>query len=457
MKRKIFTLLMLLTGILNVRSASAQGWSKHGVGLSSSVGICVVDISAPTDNVAWAIFAQFSQGTCGGIVPYVANTTNGNSWFGQVIFIPGNLTPFCISAIDANTAWIITANIGSNTTGRIYKTTNGGTSWALQPTALMADAGRYIHFYNPNEGVAIGDSSVYTTVDGGTHWNFTTNLPVPVANVGSGRTIFLLNAYEFLGDKIWLGDAYGNFYKSNDRGQSWSLILPAGTPASVKGIAFSDSLHGIAAASVWITGGGNGGGYDEDASVITNDGGITWQANPICFPSVNVDCITAKYDVAYVPGTTQTFIATSEYDSIWAAYSAISNDGGLTWSLIDSTEQHTVCVFTNPTNGYTGGYIPDFTRGIYKWSGTLPTGVEEIESAIGIFPNPFSDYLTIDLKSELNRKNLISLFNVDGKLIRKLSCSEKSIQLDLRDIASGIYFLKIENEKSTMVKRIVRE
>ncbi|MBL0104770.1 MAG: T9SS type A sorting domain-containing protein [Bacteroidetes bacterium] len=460
--KKTTTTLLFSFLLFFAFSLHAQQWVKHGVGISSNQGICAIDLSAPSDNVAWAIFGQFAAGTCGGVVPYYAKTVSGISWSGGVMAIPITQTPVCISAIDANTAWVATCNPGTQETGRVYKTSNGGTSWVLQSTAIFTDAARFIHFYDANEGVVIGDSAIYITSNGGTTWTPNGSLPIP-ANTFSTRTQFLLNSYEVLGNMIWLGDTYGNFYKSNDRGLTWTLLPGCINPSAIKGIAFKDALNGIAVASVWVSGGGNGPGGYADMSVRTTDGGNTWQSQPIIFSSPNVAAGSAIYDATYIPGTANTYIACSEYDSTWSAYSVISIDGGATWSLIDSTEQHTVCVFTSPTNGYSGGYVKDFSRGIFKWSGSLPTGITEANwnNDVSVYPNPTSDEINIEFpESEKNSEILISLTDINGRAIltqhENLNLS-KSTQLNLREFEKGIYILTISSSESRMSKLIIHQ
>lgn len=456
MKKIKLTLLTNLLVMMAVTSATSQNWIKHGTGLVSPSGVCVVDISAPSPSIAWGILSVFSAGSCGGQVPYFTKTVNGINWAAGTIALPANHTPVCISALSASTAWIATADISTNTSGSIYKTSNGGVSWQQQTSANFIDAARFVHFFDSNQGVAVGDSSVFITTNGGVNWVFNGALPVPQAIVGGGTTQFLLNAYEVLGNTIWLGDVYGNFYKSTNQGVSWT-VLPNCIYHSVKGIAFRDQNYGIAVASEYIGGGsGSSGGTDADSSVFTTDGGITWSPMPIELHSLNVDDGSAKYDVGYVPGTANTFIVTSEYDSVYAAFSAISVDGGMHWTLLDSTEQHTVCAFTGSNSGFTGGYINTSTRGIYTLTGTLPTEVKvNVEqSSIVLYPNPANEFIEI---SQLPQSCIsclqVSIHGMDGKLwIREKLLNQNTFcKINLASLPRGSYVLSIQQEATTIM------
>lgn len=442
------TLLMLCA----LKSVNAQTWKRNGVGLSTSEGVCVVDISAPSMSVAWGILSVFSAGSCGGQVPYFTKTTEGNYWTARQIPLPQNATPVCITALDAKTAWIAVTDIATETQGAIYKTTDGGLNWQAQSTAIFPDALRFIHFFNTNEGVAVGDSSVFVTTNGGTNWISKGAIPVDVAKTGSGKTKFLLNAYEIKDNTIWLGDIFGYFYKSTDKGNTWNRMPNAIFPSAVKGIAFKDQNYGMAVASRYIGGGsGSSGGVDQDYSVYTKDGGINWSPMPINLNSPNIADNLAKYDVGYLPGTDNTFIVTSEYDSTLAAFSAITTDGGKNWRLLDSTERHTVCAFTGPNDGYTGGYIPDFNKGIYKLGGMA--GVKKpmgLASEVLLYPNPAKDFVVVNVKSASLSNTTLRLFDHTGKQVFVQTEALKGNQwkMDLSTQANGFYFLSIETKES---------
>lgn len=81
---------------------------------------------------------------------------------------------------------------------------------------------------------------------------------------------------------------------------------------------------------------------------------------------------------------------------------------------------------------------------------TIPT-INQKE--IVVYPNPTSEIL--------NFQNLppsikdVSLFNIQGSLIKNYSVSEN--QLNISALPAGIYFIKILQDDSTTVKRIVKQ
>ena len=72
---------------------------------------------------------------------------------------------------------------------------------------------------------------------------------------------------------------------------------------------------------------------------------------------------------------------------------------------------------------------------------------------IKIYPNPFDDYTTIELREML--KNKVQLFDVSGKLLRNFEIQTNRFKLSKNKLKAGIYFLQIQNKKGVFRKKIV--
>ncbi len=74
-------------------------------------------------------------------------------------------------------------------------------------------------------------------------------------------------------------------------------------------------------------------------------------------------------------------------------------------------------------------------------------------SEIDVFPNPFSNKINIK-----NSKNSdISIYSVTGLIIKELSNINSEQEIDLSDLKSGIYFVKIKTDNSVIVKKIIKK
>ena len=183
----LFTCLSLIMQAQWVSEAS--GWATANSGI---YGISIVN-----SNIVWAIEfdSAFTTPTSG----FTRTINGGTTWTPGTITGTTGLNVVALSAINKDTTWVQMMDY-TNGGGAVYKTMNGGISWAHQTTAAFAAPGGYtdfIHFWNANNGVCVGDSNsgnweIYTTVNGGTNWTRVTtgNIPLNLYGEYGGAGIF---------------------------------------------------------------------------------------------------------------------------------------------------------------------------------------------------------------------------------------------------------------------------
>lgn len=97
---------------------------------------------------------------------------------------------------------------------------------------------------------------------------------------------------------------------------------------------------------------------------------------------------------------------------------------------------------------------------IYPYNGCAFTiegstlGTDEIvfdSTNIKVYPNPTSDYINIDTKDKIRQ---VFLSDMSGK---KISVTLNSNTIDLRALPTGAYFLTLETERGTVVKKIIKK
>ncbi|MBN2172950.1 MAG: T9SS type A sorting domain-containing protein [Bacteroidales bacterium] len=74
-----------------------------------------------------------------------------------------------------------------------------------------------------------------------------------------------------------------------------------------------------------------------------------------------------------------------------------------------------------------------------------------------MYPNPCNGNLFIDLK-EISGEAEISILNNEGNTLKKLNSNvqnERVIEIDLSDLPNSIYFLKLETDEATIIKKIL--
>ena len=74
--------------------------------------------------------------------------------------------------------------------------------------------------------------------------------------------------------------------------------------------------------------------------------------------------------------------------------------------------------------------------------------------SVDVFPNPFSDKLTIRF-NDTNEKYNITLIDLLGKEIRKFDFIGKELSIPKGEMKSGVYFLKITNENAIYTQKII--
>ncbi len=181
----------------------------------------------------------------------------GNNWTGPINLSGASNYTSSISYADTDPTYGWVADVG---TGKIFKTSDGGTSWGLHYT--LPTGPRAVDFPTDTTGWAVGNGgSIYKTIDGGASWTAQTS--------GTGTAII---AVQFHGTSTgWaVGGSGGVIRYTTDGGTNWQ-------PATVNDISTYGfhELDMVSASVGWAVG-------DYGTIVKTTDGGVTWdfQANP---------------------------------------------------------------------------------------------------------------------------------------------------------------------------------
>ncbi len=93
----------------------------------------------------------------------------------------------------------------------------------------------------------------------------------------------------------------------------------------------------------------------------------------------------------------------------------------------------------------------------YEWK--ISVGINDYNKGndISIFPNPTSDFISINLTEEVkNQSPKIQIFNVDGKEVLSQKINETKNTFDVSNFAKGVYFISLSNEaKIISTKKII--
>lgn len=335
--------------LINVGGAPSV-WTKQNTGFTTaSRGIDQIFIVDP--QVVWAKAYDGANPT-GYIREFTKTTNGGTTWTpGSISFT--NSTTYGVANLFAHSDAIAYAAMfptGANG-GAIAKTTDGGLTWNITGSPDYSTSWlNWVHFFNANDGVCMGDPSatgyvIYTTNNGGTSW---TRVPAANIPVNTSNETGIVNFYDAVDNTIWFGTSLGRVYKSLDKGIHWT-VTETGVGAGQANVSFKDQNVGFVILSI-----------APYTVKKTTDGGATWSAYaPTGF-------FVKSPTMAYLPGTTSMWVDVASGPNKGSSYSL---DDGNTWLNIDTgSVQYTDLAFFDLKTGWAGSFNTSATDGgIYKW------------------------------------------------------------------------------------------
>jgi hypothetical protein len=393
---------------------------------------------------------------------FLATTFRGDSpppgWYIQSIPVNKNITD--IYFIDTLNGWAVTGNTGQLDSGYIIKTTNGGASWLLN---YSNDRNLFaIQFADINTGYACGGwgpGKFYKTTNGGNNWSqIYTNGTIfndlyflnkdtgwvcddGLTPFGAGllkttngglnwfqqmnnsyrpKKLFFLNK-----DTGWVMSDGGGIYRTNNSGNSWSLMYNFGSTVNLSDMFFTTSDTG------WV--------IESQFVYKTTNGGLNWQTQII--PNYTYPMFI--------------FMNTSNYGYLSTGLQNILKTvNGYQWRKQNA-----------PAGGYDELF---FTDSLHGWVNHGNLGVNDIAATVdgggpvlGVkqisseapdgfkleqnYPNPFNQLTIINYQLSIRADIKIVIFDISGKEIsipinQSQTPGTYEYDFDAGSLSSGVYF-----------------
>ncbi len=356
-------------------------------------------------------------------------TAFGQSLFSQTTWIPtssmqtNRYDDICF--ISPDTGWAVGTVSG---TGRIFHTTDGGTTWQIQRT--INTYMRSIEFADKNIGYAggLGQSGTtvfYKTIDGGANW---TNISSVITGSNAGICgICCVNTSVTYAVGVWSSPAY--VIRSVDGGNTWTYIDMSAYAKNLIDVQFTNANNG------YVTGESN---VNAEGAVIlkTTDGGSTWTKvftsngpGERLWKIQNLDgqnwfaCIESAVAV-FNDTTTNFFLKSTDGGNSWVVKSAPrsnylqgigfvdtqrgwigstelfeTNDGGNTWAKLSNYPGTNAFNRFQKVNATTAYFSSNF---VYKLGSSVSVkSIEQKEHPkwLSVYPNPSKGdiYYKLDL------------------------------------------------------------
>jgi photosystem II stability/assembly factor-like uncharacterized protein len=417
---------ILITAMILLSGARAQ-WTEQN--------------SGTTNNLRAVHFRDTFHGFAVGDSGTIVKTNDGGeNWISMVSGTNEQLnTLYCVNENCCFAAGSRSTPL-SDTISTILKSTDGGYTWYNNSIGTVATNHQSIYFINEDVGYSVGSfsfwgggsSTQYKTTNGGLTWN-----GMPNVSGGWGSKVAFLDAdtgYILTGTDVGFGTFRSDIFKTTDGGATWSLN--AQFPIWISDVCFVNSLIGYAI-DVW----GNVFKIIEGGGTVQLTSG-SYMGSSIFFNDANT---------GYVAG----------------GVIQKTTDGGITW-----TGQNIVASFVYfpvPDTGYAvgdGGKIFKTING-----GGLPTGIYEpgkVQSSstswkitVLTYPNPFSDFTTIEYELEHPAYINLSIYSHLGQLVVVLadggqSVGKQQVRWEADGIPAGIYFYRLTtNEQRPATGKLV--
>lgn len=84
-------------------------------------------------------------------------------------------------------------------------------------------------------------------------------------------------------------------------------------------------------------------------------------------------------------------------------------------------------------------------------------GVDEYEEeTLVLYPNPASENLHLHFDGEQIRNGRCIISNISGFVVKTVQCQGNDMDINIANLASGLYFLRYEDAKGYTVKKFVK-
>ena len=87
-------------------------------------------------------------------------------------------------------------------------------------------------------------------------------------------------------------------------------------------------------------------------------------------------------------------------------------------------------------------------------SSTKSSGLESNEElSLAIYPNPTNDQFTIQTNQN---KAFYSLVDYSGKILLKGQIDDGSTSVNVSQLPSGLYFMRVDGEQESFVRKVIK-
>ncbi len=83
------------------------------------------------------------------------------------------------------------------------------------------------------------------------------------------------------------------------------------------------------------------------------------------------------------------------------------------------------------------------------------SGIQEAANMLSfeVYPNPAGNFVHININDTKSNDLKVQVYDILGKLVKTQPITERTTQLDIQNLKSGVYILKVGNSSKRLIKK----
>jgi photosystem II stability/assembly factor-like uncharacterized protein len=362
-------------------------------------------------------FADASSGFVTGSRFQFSKTTNGgNQWVSQNANAgPEELTSVFMTS--PNDIYLIIKAVGTNNLDQLFISRDGGVNFIRNRYGVF----HTVYFQNASTGYCVGPSgTMIKTDDAGQRWN----------QLSTGTTQLIADVYFPDSQNGFIVGENGLLRKTVNAGASWQALNP-GSSASLSAVHFTSSTTGYCV-------GANG------TALRTQNGGLTWNAMPVGAAVNFHDVLFTSPLRGFIAGDFGTLLTTI--------------DGGATWVPEASNTFENLNALATAPDGRVWAAGDNGTV-LVRASVITNTTQSLAATTYELYPNPITNYLTVDLRTPSTGPISINVKDITGRSViseHRNGTVAAQLSLSTEALQPGMYMVEITSMAGTWTKKCMK-